>query len=767
MTNEENILLKIIKTGLYLIIILTPLLLWSSLIYPYITTKTLYFRLMISLILPFFIYLLYKYPQWRPQKSWLWYSVMIFGLTSLISSFLGINVLKSLFGDLERMWGVITLINLILFFTMLISVFRNEKEWLKLLKTIIWVATLVGLYGLAQKWGVSFITRAGISRIETTLGNAAFVAGYFLLTMGVTFYLTQKEWLERRKLNYFYLLSLVIQFLAFLYAAIRGAYLAFFIALIIYFVVAIFRQKNKKIKLAFVAIFVILAGIYAFLYINRLQPWVNENTYLSRLTSVTNLQSNTVKTRFISWSAGLKGFIGTPILGIGMENYNVYFDKYFTAELYSYSRTESWFDRAHNAVVEVMVTGGIIGLISYLAIFLLLFVYLFKLIKKNKEKYFNFSLFFALIFLVYFIQNIFVFDTLAVFILFLAFAAYVNFIHQHAKENSEDEAISKKGFFTGKAFWIILLLVSVVWSIFSLAINYRMGKIAYYNTKVQYEIVKRNNYFAAKNNIEITLSVDSWLDYFNNKSANIINDVYTQSLRASQVNKDFLDGFFMCIEKLESDVSNYRNETYSNMGLGRAYNNLAMYYESEPEQRDQYLDKAQSHLESALDLSPGRLQIYYLLAQNMMIRNDFEEANKYMDQAIALNPGFPDSYWFKALNYFNFGYTEQALEYVNLSLDRKYALNDINQALTIISYAANVEDYQTITRLYKLVIPLEPGNAQYYANLATTYAILGDVDNAVYYAKQAGQIDSSFKAQADLFIKQVQEGTFNLDNVNE
>ena len=77
-----------------------------------------------------------------------------------------------------------------------------------------------------------------------------------------------------------------------------------------------------------------------------------------------------MEARYIVWKMAWNGFLERPILGWGLENFNVTFGKHFDSKLYlrEYGG-EIWFDRAHNIVLDTLINSGIVGLISYLSIF--------------------------------------------------------------------------------------------------------------------------------------------------------------------------------------------------------------------------------------------------------------------------------------------------------------------------------------------------------------------------------------------------------------
>src|SRR5438128_1659028 len=88
---------------------------WVSkeMLFPYVTTKAFFFRIVIELALPLYAYLLISDPSLRPNlKNPITLSVLAFFVISLISSFAGDNAGHSLWGNFERMGGTFYLAHL-------------------------------------------------------------------------------------------------------------------------------------------------------------------------------------------------------------------------------------------------------------------------------------------------------------------------------------------------------------------------------------------------------------------------------------------------------------------------------------------------------------------------------------------------------------------------------------------------------------------------------------------------------------------------------
>jgi hypothetical protein len=67
--------------SLCLLSLLTPFWVFSRMQFPYITGKAFYFRIVIELALPFYLFLIMSNPSWRPRlKNWLNVAVGLFFL---------------------------------------------------------------------------------------------------------------------------------------------------------------------------------------------------------------------------------------------------------------------------------------------------------------------------------------------------------------------------------------------------------------------------------------------------------------------------------------------------------------------------------------------------------------------------------------------------------------------------------------------------------------------------------------------------------------
>jgi tetratricopeptide (TPR) repeat protein len=89
-----------------------------------------------------------------------------------------------------------------------------------------------------------------------------------------------------------------------------------------------------------------------------------------RRLSAISLSSGTGHTRVMAWQIARQAAEDRPVLGWGPNNYYYAFNKHYDPEFLSYGFAETWFDNAHNALLNTLAVQGWLGLICFLALFL-------------------------------------------------------------------------------------------------------------------------------------------------------------------------------------------------------------------------------------------------------------------------------------------------------------------------------------------------------------------------------------------------------------
>lgn len=632
---------KSLQISIYFLIVsafASSLLIFKTWIFPFITSKAIPFRISVELLGFAYVILMLNCEEYRPKKSWITYSVGIFTLIAIITSIFGINPYLSFVGDLERMWGINQWIHLILFFFVVTNFFKTKKEWFVFFNFILIFASIVASIAYLQMWKVFSIISVN-QGLESLLGNIAYVAGLMLLGVLVSLYylIDKKEWWWRL----LYSLHIIIQLPILIKTSIRGAHVALYLSILILSLVFIFKSRAKKVKIGLLIFVLFFISIFGAAFANKDKDWVKTSSIFGKMASI-SASTGTVRTRLISWNSGFRAFLLNPIMGYGMENYYYAFDKYFPGSYYSVSAGETWFDRAHNMVVETLIAHGIFGLISYLLIFAITLLYLYKTFKINKEKNFLYYLFFSCIVLAYFIQNFFVFDSLAVTSAFFFILAYINFRYT---EETKQEYLWKEDL-SSIFKWTIGVLSGIVLLYFIFAINFSEIAVARQNYVVQKSIYQDNDFNKSLVEMKRLYDINS---YLNKDSTTMLTDTITTAYTRAQ-GQEQIQAVFNIINYLIDQYEYYLGindkEAYMQMNLARLYIVKSNFFAPNSKDSIDALQMAKSVIQKSINLSPERLHNYYFMANIEMALGNTNLATESLEKAIKYNEKYGESYLF-------------------------------------------------------------------------------------------------------------------------
>ena len=144
--------------------------------------------------------------------------------------------------------------------------------------------------------------------------------------------------------------------------------------------VLLYSRKNLKAFAAVIAILAVVGGIF-----------VTALNSAATSSMVSNMRAQSNNERMLVWTSAFQMFKDNPIFGIGYGQYkNAYQNKYISPDA-----KEKGLEHAHNNVLQMLATCGIVGA----AAFLLLWGYLtyFSLRRWFKDKKFEWLLFFCVL----------------------------------------------------------------------------------------------------------------------------------------------------------------------------------------------------------------------------------------------------------------------------------------------------------------------------------------------------------------------------------
>lgn len=707
---NQKVYLIILKSGIFLSLFMV-FFVFSSLLFPFITSKQLPFNILMELLLPVWAVFIWKYPSYRPQKSWITWGLLGYMVAIALSLVVSVDPGLSFWGDAERMLGIFHITHFLIFYLILISVFRQAKDWDYLFLASVVVATLVSIKGLA---GLTY----------STIGNTAYVSGYliFNLYFAALLFYRYRHNLWRWTL----LLPVVIMLLEFAKAKTSGAIIGLgFSVLLIVFLNALWTKK-KKIRLFSWGVLLVGVLSLSVLFWQQDAAWF-QNSFLRNLTT----QKNTFQTRLVSWEAAAKDFPNHPILGVGFGNFADVFDRYFDARFYNYSRGETYFDRAHNNLIDIASTTGLVGLISYLSIFVALAYYLWRLFKQDKR---NFEpIIITGLIAAYFIQNLAIFDSFVTYLGLIITLAYVYYLN--------NKLVTDKPLKNKKIEWPLLILGLVVISLFAYQTNGKAWQ--HFRLIIQgYEQMSQNDFGNGLKSYQEAFSLNTPLD--RDGKVSLMNFFITNQAKFSTLPEDQKQELVSYIVELaQENAAHNPKDSLSQLQLAQvtsAAYSLGL--------SDEYLNLTRNALDASLASSPERLPIYFIKANLLGVENKFDEAIALLEPLPALNPDFPDAYCYLFKFHSSANHPEEASRYADDCLERGGAavLGMSRDFLLLLDHYYQKQDWTHTLVLAKQLVAFQPKQVEANLFLAEVYYNLGDETNSSFYLERANILQGEKEA---------------------
>lgn len=735
---------------------------FKNLLFPYITSKQLFFNVLIEILAIIWLVFIIKYPQWRPKINNLTISIMAYFGVVLLSSFFSVDFNLSFWGDIERMLGWFHLLHFLLFYWIIITVFRTWEDWKLLFLVSIITALFVSFHGILQHFEV-IKSPWGSSRIIATIGNSSYVGAYAIFYIYFCILIINRD---RNILTKLGLGSVIFfLFLALIYSGTRGAYLGFSISIALFGFLTAILSKNRTIKIASLGALAVLVILVSLAFSYRESDAVKGNFYLSRFTRF-SLTDATTMTRFLSWKAAWLDFKQHPILGVGYGNYAVTFDKHFDPTFFNYTKSETYFDRAHNNLVDITATTGLLGLFSYLSIFIIV---IYRLLRGFLEKRVETSEFILIscLLIAYFIQNLLVFDAMVTYIALMLAFGYINWITGKTEEKPEYKGESDLTL--GKMYFIGLSAIFIVFVMYSANIK----------TWIMLDrTIAAQNHFSAtgdiKQAVEIyrsALALDTPLD--RDSRTTLVRLVSGNPNSLSSLKPDDAKAILdFAIEAAEKNMAYNPHDSLNQMILAQMYGTAMAYYQNDGIKSQEYFNKSMNAIDKSIEASPGRLPVYFYKAQLNLMVNQKEKALEIIDNTIRMNPRYSDSYCQLARIHFFYKEDDKAMENMDKCLEfgGDESLNQQDYLIMLIKKYEAEKDWKNAINLTGRLVGQVPGEKTYWINLAKFYALDYDLENAKKAADKAIELDASLKDSAQKFIKQLEEdiakGTSTQDNAD-
>jgi len=678
--------------------LLTPVVYLRALEYPFVTTKALFFQTLVELALPFYLYLIISRKDWRPNlKNPITLAILGYLAVGLVSALAGVNFQQSFWGSAARMTGIFNLAHLVLLYFYILLLGKIDGSLVdKLVRTLVWVATISAAYGTWVWAGLPKLFSESIfGRVASFFGNPIYFASFLVIPIFVTILVATNEESRGWKITYF--IFAVLQILGIYVSKTRDAYvglLAGALVVVLFYLLFAAERKIRNYGLVVLTVAVIGGGFFA--------------------VKKVHFTDKDSQARLLQWRVAMKGFKDHPILGTGPENYYVIANKYYNPAIYNYDA--SWWDKPHNNLLESLVTAGVAGFIFYLGIIGSVLYGFYFAYKKEMLSGMELAILVGAL-AAYEIQNFFVFDTAAANIVFYFFLGLIVYFVPEAiaaKESKPAHPAWLKPVFAGS------MIVTIILAYYA---NWLPMVAAYYTNKAirvgnehpeqawQYLAQARQASTNAPRLADIGYSAEQY-------ASGAVHDKAADTASLQENLSQSIGLWNSVVGKVNNDPTYWLK--LANLYYAQAF--LATDKANFEQQAENAVNKAQG-------LAPNRVEPLWLLAKLKIGEEKIAEAEKILNQAMAVIPQNPNSDW-------HLKYKQDALSDFDL----------------LIRYYAAKADYQKVLDLYQTEIKIDPNNPELYSGVAATYAKLGDKANAILAAKKVLELKPEAADDVQAFI---------------
>jgi tetratricopeptide (TPR) repeat protein len=722
----KDLLKGIVFVGLFLIPLL-PVYVENSFFFPFITGKNFAFRIIIEIVFASWILLALYEKQYRPKFSWILAGFASFLGVMAFANALGVYPLQSFWSNFERMDGFVTLVHIFMLTVVLGSVLTTNKLWSYFLHLSIGIAVLVALHGLGQYFSVIDGPATSRIRIDSRLGNAAYMAIYMLFHIFFLFWLFVRSKITLHKAIYGSL-SILLS-ITLLFTGTRGTFIGLIggaVVMVAY--IALFGRAYPELRKVAAGAFVFIAlGAVGF-YMAKDSEFVQSRSALARIANIS--VGNDLVVRGKIWNMALEGFKERPLLGWGQSNFNYVFNKQYDPSLYA---AESWFDRTHNIFFDWLIAGGILGLVSYFSIFFAALYYLFwQPLFSKVESTFTVLERGVLIGLLagYLIHNLVVFDNIISYIFYAVILALIHSRVSQKIDSVESFKMDEQLIVQFVAPLLILITGATLYFVNVPAIG-AAGDII--DAMTEKTVQGRLTEFHS------AIERNSFADQ------EIVEQLAQQAMDIVRNPNIKVEEKQAIAERAELELLRMIQEK---PGDARLHSFLSSFYRSIGE-----LEKAQEQAAMARLLSPKKQSIILEQGVIEIQLGAMDKAKEFFKLAFELDESNVQARVLYASLFATAINTEEIKALVTPEYFVDFANNDF--ALSMVDQSQN---RALLAEMFEARIVATPSDAQNRASLAFIYYELKQIPKAIEVLKKAGDEIPSFTKSAQCFIDNLNKG---------
>jgi O-antigen ligase/tetratricopeptide (TPR) repeat protein len=615
--------------------LLMPAVFIPVVIFPFVFSKLIAFQILIGLTFPAYLVLAWAEPQYRPRPSMLYLAIAAYFVAIAASVIFSVDVARSWWGNQERMNGLFTLLHFFAWLTMTVGLIKTWPQWRRLLNYEIGLSLFMAIVAILQKPFPKLLMFAAGDRVGGLLDNPIYMAAYQIFNL----FFIALLWLKgaSRNQKIWYAVVAAFDIIAFMLAQSRGALLGLAAGIVVFAVAYAIMTPNKKAKAGVLLAMTLCFVGYGALVALRDTEFIR-NSPLERFTNF----SLSSRTRLIAWEIAWKGFLERPMTGWGIDTFHILFNKHYNPESLRFGYYETWFDRSHNTIMDVLSMTGLFGFVTFAAIFIALYWSVFRARRRGWIDIPVTSVLVALP-VAYFIQNLFVFDHPAAFSMsFLMYALVIGATTAQFSDKRDDGS-SPAAASTRAVSWAFFGILQVL----AIVLVWRASVLPF---KASMLSIKSNNAFGSG---AYQLAYDQarqaaaiHTPYLDEQtflqSRNFITVAGSGKLQELPFWRDWHD---LIVRVTDRHLSAHSENAHPRFIYARFAEAMG------PLVPDDFRI-AEEQYQKALELSPKRQQLFYSYARFLIDHGKSDKALELLKQVVDLDVELGESHWLLGLHYY-------------------------------------------------------------------------------------------------------------------
>lgn len=717
----------------FFIILFLPLLNLPPWFAPPAWGKTIVFRSLIAILL---FVILTKYSLNlqnikellnRKAKIFLpFWSLLVFFFTVFLSTLFSLDITHSLWGDPNRSGGFINFAFYVIFCILGFLIIR-QNDWKKLLNFSLIIGILASLVAVFQKFGIlnEILAYTG-GRPSSLMGNPIIFSLYLLplFFLSLSFFFSEKK----RKEKVFYFFSLLFFLFTIIFITqTRAAFLGIIIGL--FWFLLMYPKKSKLFRIAIISSSIF--SIICFFFLNN-NSQIYENWHPVFKTPVSRIMTlakgfEAEPSRFSVWRISIEAFKEKPVLGYGPENFPVAFDKHYDPLLPRMSQVKT-FDKAHNSLVEILITSGFFALLFYLLFVSSLF---WQLQKIKKECPVSHGLQSA--FLAFLTASFFSIEGFSTFFIFFFISAY----SLHLISDKKEYLLVRKT----KLLYFLIFLPLLVW--FLLNFNLKPFQINT-NINIAQNLADQRKWQESFEIFEKESEKKSFLlPYLNTIYSKTIINNFSKATEEEKINLSEKNAEIL---KENSKIQPYYTRNW--FFLGQSLIILA-----EDKKDTELLEQARMAFEKTLELKPKDPSVLLASFLADVAAKDFKTAENKSTNCLKEYPELKECLWISGLINIYLNDIEKGKDFIEKAKEKKYSTESENSLNRLMEAFAENENYEEIVPLLQKLIKINPKQIQYKTSLLFVYGELKEYEKAEKLGLEIIKTNPELKTAVENFLK--------------